>query len=120
MRVPPGNWIAPAGSSRSGSGGNEVVEASDAKDRSGGPASRQAVTQVNIRGGTERFVVDADPSVSWGRPGRRAAAWSSSHSSVLAEENGGAGGSVLAACSRGQESEQLLASDGKLLTTSVN
>src|ERR1051326_8757405 len=31
LRDPPGNWIAPAGSSRSGSGGNEAVEAFDVK-----------------------------------------------------------------------------------------
>ena len=49
VQLPPGNWFAPAGSSRSGGGGNEAVEAFDVKDRSGGPASRQAVTQVNIR-----------------------------------------------------------------------
>jgi hypothetical protein len=33
VRFPPGNWIAPAGSNRSGGGGNEAVEAFDAKDR---------------------------------------------------------------------------------------
>jgi hypothetical protein len=68
VQFPPDNWFAPVGSSRSGGGGNQAVEAFDVKDRIGGPASRQAVTQVNIRGGPERFVVDADPSVSWGRP----------------------------------------------------
>jgi hypothetical protein len=37
VRFPPGNWVAPAGSSRSGGGGNEAVEASDAKGRPGRP-----------------------------------------------------------------------------------
>jgi hypothetical protein len=36
--------VVPAGSNRSGSGGNETAEAFDAKDRIGGSASRQAVT----------------------------------------------------------------------------
>jgi hypothetical protein len=49
VRFPPDNWVAPAGSSRSGRGGNEAVEASDAKGRSGGPASGQAATKVNFR-----------------------------------------------------------------------
>jgi hypothetical protein len=34
VRVPPGNWVAPAGSSRSGGGGNEAVGAFDVKGRS--------------------------------------------------------------------------------------
>ncbi len=39
--------VAPAGSNRSGGGGNDTAEAFDAKGRVGGSASRQAVTQVN-------------------------------------------------------------------------
>ncbi len=39
--------VAPAGSNRSGSGGDETAEAFDGKGRTGGPASRQAVTEVN-------------------------------------------------------------------------
>src|SRR5439155_11998938 len=35
--------VAPAGSNRSGSGGNETAEAFGGKGRRGGPASRQAV-----------------------------------------------------------------------------
>ena len=39
--------VAPAGSNRSGGGGNKTTEAFDGKGRKGGPASRQAVTYVN-------------------------------------------------------------------------
>ena len=35
VQVPPGNWVAPAGSNRSGGGGNETVEASGGKGRLG-------------------------------------------------------------------------------------
>jgi len=37
VQAPPGNWIAPAGSNWSGSGGNEAVEAFDGKAALGGP-----------------------------------------------------------------------------------
>jgi hypothetical protein len=47
VQLPPGNWVAPAGSNRSGGGGNETAGAFDAKGRSGDSASRQAVTRVN-------------------------------------------------------------------------
>ena len=47
MRLPPGNSVAPAGSNRSGGGGNEAAGAFDGKGRLGDPASRQAVTRVN-------------------------------------------------------------------------
>src|SRR3954469_23420969 len=43
----PGISVAPAGSNRSGGGGNETAGAFDAKGRSGDSASRQAVTRVN-------------------------------------------------------------------------
>src|SRR5262249_55202535 len=39
--------VAPAGSNRSGSGGNDTAEASDGKGCTGSPANRQAVTYVN-------------------------------------------------------------------------
>jgi hypothetical protein len=44
VQVPPGNWFAPPGSSRSSSGGNEAAEAFDGKGRYGDLASVQAVT----------------------------------------------------------------------------
>ena len=43
----PATLVAPAGSNRSGGGGNETAEAFDAKGRLGDSASRQAVTRVN-------------------------------------------------------------------------
>ena len=39
--------VAPASSNRSGRGGNDRAEASDAKGRTSDPARRQAVTCVN-------------------------------------------------------------------------
>ena len=62
MQVPPGNWVAPAGSNRSGGGGNETAGAFDAKGRSGDSASRQAVTRVNAE--------QASKAVMW-EPTRR-------------------------------------------------
>ncbi len=54
LRDPPGNWVAPAGSSRSGSGGNEAVEAFDVKvafrvtrERAGRNASEQPMRSRN-------------------------------------------------------------------------
>ena len=47
MQLPPGNWVAPAGSYRSGGGGDEAVEAFETTGRFGGSASRQAATRVN-------------------------------------------------------------------------
>jgi hypothetical protein len=43
----PATLVAPAGSNRSGGGGNETAGAFDAKGRFGDSASRQAVTRVN-------------------------------------------------------------------------
>ena len=43
----PATLVVPAGSNRSGGGGNETAGAFDAKGRSGDSASRQAVTRVN-------------------------------------------------------------------------
>jgi hypothetical protein len=44
----PANWVAPAGSYRSGGGGNEAVGAFETHAPLGGTASRQAVTRVNV------------------------------------------------------------------------
>ncbi len=43
----PANWVAPAGSYRSGGGGNEAVGAFETHVPPGGAASPQAVTRVN-------------------------------------------------------------------------
>src|ERR1700722_19167100 len=48
MKVPPGKLVVPPGSNRNSRGGNESAEASDGKGHVSGPASRQAVTQVNV------------------------------------------------------------------------
>jgi hypothetical protein len=40
VQVPPGNWVAPAGSNRSGSGGNETAEAFGARGRFGRPCEQ--------------------------------------------------------------------------------
>ena len=42
--IPTRQLVVPAGSNRSGSGGNDTVEAFDGKGRFSDPASRQAVT----------------------------------------------------------------------------
>jgi len=54
LRGPPGNWVAPAGSSRSGGGGNEAAGAFDAKvalgatrERAGRNASEQPMRPRN-------------------------------------------------------------------------
>src|SRR4051812_10607915 len=44
VQFPPGNWVAPAGSYRSGGGGNKTVGAFETDGPHGGSASRQAVT----------------------------------------------------------------------------
>jgi hypothetical protein len=46
VQVPPGNWVAPAGSNRSGSGGNETAEAFGARGRLGRPREQ---TGRNVR-----------------------------------------------------------------------
>ncbi len=62
MQLLPSNSDAPAGSNRSGGGGNEAARAFDGKGRSGDPASRQAVTRVNAE--------QASKSLMW-EPTRR-------------------------------------------------
>ena len=44
----PANSVAPAGSYRSGDGGNEVAEAFEKTGRQSDSASSQAVTRVNV------------------------------------------------------------------------
>jgi hypothetical protein len=47
VQVPPGNWIAPPGSNRSGGGGNETAGAFGVEGRRGDLASLQAVKEMN-------------------------------------------------------------------------
>jgi hypothetical protein len=54
VQFPPGNWVAPAGSYRSGGGGNETVGAFETDGSLGDSASRQAVTRVNVEQASKR------------------------------------------------------------------
>ena len=47
VQIPPGNWIAPPGSNRSGRGGNEFAGAFGVEGREGDLAIMQAVMEVN-------------------------------------------------------------------------
>src|ERR1700687_5170036 len=60
--------IAPAGSYRSGGGGNEAAGAFETYVPFSGAASRQAVTSSEHRAGLESFNVGADPPFIRGRP----------------------------------------------------
>jgi len=60
--------IAPAGSYRSGGGGNETVGAFETSVPLGGAASRQALTCSEHRAGLESYDVGADPPIIRGRP----------------------------------------------------
>src|SRR5271170_1763773 len=60
--------IAPAGSYRSGGGGNEAAGAFEKHVPYSGAASRQAVTSSEHRAGLESINVGADPPLYRGRP----------------------------------------------------
>jgi hypothetical protein len=60
--------VAPAGSYRSGGGGDEAVEAFETTGRLGGSASRQAATRVNAEQAPKQPDVGADPVAIRGRP----------------------------------------------------
>ena len=64
----PANSVAPAGSYRSGGGGNEAVGAFETNVPLGGAASRQAVTRVNAEQASKDLNVGADPPFNRGRP----------------------------------------------------
>ena len=66
--IPVRQLVAPAGSYRSGGGGNETVEAFETTGRFGGSASRQAATQVNAVQAPKQPDVEADPVAIRGRP----------------------------------------------------
>jgi hypothetical protein len=76
----PANSVAPAGSYRSGGGGNKAVGAFETNAPLGGAASRQAVTRVNAEQASKGSDVGADPLTGWGRP-----------SSLANRETGGIG-----------------------------
>ncbi len=61
--------VAPAGSSRSGSGGDEAVEAFDVQGSPGDSANPQAVTRVNAEQASKRVM--REPTCLSNREGRR-------------------------------------------------
>ena len=68
VQLPPGNWVAPAGSYRSGGGGNEAVGAFETHvslRRCSEQAGRNASER---RAGLETSNVCADLALAWGRP----------------------------------------------------
>ena len=68
VQFPPGNWVAPAGSYRSGGGGNETVgafETNGSLRRFSEPTGRNASER---RAGLETTNVGADPATGRGRP----------------------------------------------------
>ena len=69
VQFPPGNWIAPPGSNRSSSGGNEAAEASDVKGRVGDLAIMQAVMEVNAEQAPKPEM--QEPTRRFSREGRR-------------------------------------------------
>src|SRR5262245_25493882 len=68
VQVPPGNSVAPAGSNRSGGGGNEAAEAFDAKGRPRRPREQAGRNASERRAGLETRNVGADPPQNRGRP----------------------------------------------------
>jgi hypothetical protein len=67
VQFPPGNWVAPAGSYRSGGGGNETVGAFET-DVSPKRCSEQAGRNASERrAGLETTNVGADPATRRGR-----------------------------------------------------
>src|SRR5512135_2332295 len=66
--IPVRQLVAPAGSYRSGGGGDKAVEAFETAGRFGGSASRQAATEVNAVQAPKQPDVEADPVATRGRP----------------------------------------------------
>jgi hypothetical protein len=58
VQFPPGNWVAPAGSYRSGGGGNKTVGAFETDGSHGDSASRSrraGITRVNVEQASKRL-----------------------------------------------------------------
>src|SRR5439155_20942738 len=66
--IPTRQEVAPAGSNRSGSGGNDTAEAFDGKGRLGRLREQTGRNVSERRAGLERRNVGADPAKGWGRP----------------------------------------------------
>ena len=56
VQLPPGIWVAPAGSYRSGGGGNEAAGAFETTGDSSRSASGQAITRVNVEQASKRMM----------------------------------------------------------------
>ena len=69
--IPTRQGVAPAGSNRSGSGGNEAAEAFDGKGRLGRLREQAGRNVSERRAGPEMRNVGADPASEWGRPPSR-------------------------------------------------
>jgi hypothetical protein len=66
--IPTRQGVAPAGSNRGGSGGNETAEAFDGKGRLGRVREQAGRNVSERRAGLETGNVGADPAKVWGRP----------------------------------------------------
>ena len=69
--IPTRQEVAPAGSNRSGSGGNDTAEAFDRKGRLGRLREQAGRNVSERRAGLEKGNVGADPASGWGRPPSR-------------------------------------------------
>src|SRR5260370_1652378 len=69
--IPTRQEVAPAGSNRSGSGGNDTAEAFDGKGRLGRLREQAGRNVSERRAGLETGNVGADPASGWGRPPSR-------------------------------------------------
>jgi hypothetical protein len=58
VEFPPGNWIAPAGSYRSGGGANEALGAFEKMCRLGDAARGQVVTRVDVEQASKRQKIE--------------------------------------------------------------
>jgi hypothetical protein len=67
VRIPPGNWFAPPGSNRSGSGSNEAAGAFDGKDRFRRFSERAGRKEYERCAGPETENAGADPPGSLGK-----------------------------------------------------
>jgi hypothetical protein len=69
--IPARQGVAPAGSSRSGDGGNEIVGAFDGTGRRRRLSEHAGRNACEHRAGLEKGNAEADPPVQWGRPPSR-------------------------------------------------
>ena len=68
VQFPPGNWVAPAGSYRSGGGGNKTVGAFETNVSLWRCSEQTGRNASERRAGLETTNVDADLALGWGRP----------------------------------------------------